>query len=73
MTHEELLKRIGHNIKIERTIKNWTQSKLAEVVGVHEKYIGKVESGKQNLTLKTLNKIANSFEIDILGLFQLRK
>ena len=72
MTHEELLKRIAHNIKIERAIKSLTQAKLAELIGVHEKYIGLIESGKQNITLKTLNKIANSLGIDITRLLELK-
>ena len=73
MDDKELFKRIAHNIKIERAIKSMTQAKLAELIGVHEKYIGVIEAGKQNITLKTLNKIANSLNIDILRLFELRK
>lgn len=69
MNDTELFKRIAHNIKIERAIKSITQAKLAELVGGHEKYIGVVEAGKQNITLKTLNKIANSLDIEISKLF----
>ncbi len=69
----ELFKRIAHNIKIERAIKSMTQAQLAELIGVHEKYIGVIEAGKQNITLKTLNKIANSLNIDILRLIDKRK
>ena len=72
MNDTELFKRIAHNIKIERAIKSITQAKLAELVGVHEKYIGVVEAGKQNITLKTLNKIANSLDIEISKLFEKR-
>ena len=72
MNEEELLKRLALNIKVERIIKSLTQEKLAEFVNVHEKYIGKVESGKQNLTLKTLNRIANALDIDIVRLFEKR-
>lgn len=73
MNDRELFSRIAHNIKIERAIKDITQAKLAELVGVHEKYIGVIEAGKQNVTLKTLNKIANSLDIDIIKLFEHRK
>ncbi|MBR6099142.1 helix-turn-helix transcriptional regulator [bacterium] len=73
MDDKELLKIIAHNIKIERAIKSMTQSQLAELIGVHEKYIGVIEAGKQNITLKTLNKIANSFNIEISKLFEIRK
>lgn len=73
MNDKELFNRIAHNIKIERAIKSITQAKLAEMIGVHEKYIGVIEGGKQNITLKTLNKIANSLNVDISTLFERRK
>lgn len=72
MNDTELFSRIAHNIKIERAIKSITQAKLAELIGVHEKYIGVIEAGKQNITLKTLNKIANSLDIEISKLFEKR-
>ena len=65
MNDLELFDLIGHNIKVERTKKRLTQAKLAELVDVHEKYMGKIETGKQNLTVKTLNKIANALNVDI--------
>ena len=72
MNDEELFKTIAHNIKIERVINNLTQEKLAEMIDVHEKYIGVIEAGKQNMTLKTLNKIANAFNINIIELLKQR-
>ena len=72
MDDKELFDCVAHNIKIERVIKRVTQAKLAEMVGVHEKYIGIIEAGKQNITLKTLNKIANSLNINISNLFEQR-
>ena len=73
MNDADLFETIAHNIKIERAIKRMTQSQLAELIGVHEKYIGVIEAGKQNITLKTLNKIANTFNIEISKLFEVRK
>ena len=73
MDDNELFKTIALNIKIERVIKNMTQAQLAELVDVHEKYIGVIEAGKQNMTLKTLNKIANALNIEIFKLFEMRK
>ena len=70
MNDNELFKIIAHNIKIERVIRSLTQAQLAELIGVHEKYICLIENGKQNITLKTLNKIANSMKIDISKLFE---
>ncbi len=72
MNDKELFDRIAFNIKVERTIKRLTQAKLAELIDVHEKYIGVIEAGKQNITLKTLNKIANALNIDISKLLEKR-
>ncbi len=65
MKEEEIIKKIAFNIKVERMRKNLTQFQLAEMIDVHEKYIGKVESGKQNLTIKTLIKLANALDIKL--------
>ena len=73
MDDKELFKTLAINIKIRRTIKNITQAQLAERIGVHEKYIGVIEAGKQNITLKTLNKIANALQTDIKLLFEKRE
>ena len=43
MNDKDLFRTIAHNIKIERAVKSITQSQLAELVGVHEKYIGKIQ------------------------------
>ena len=63
-----VLKNLGLKLKYERLKKGLTQESLAEKVEVHEKYISLLETGKQNLTLKTLNRIANALEIDIYKL-----
>lgn len=72
MNDEQLLNRIGLNVRVERTIKQLTQAQLAELIDVHEKYIGKIETGKQNVTIKTLNKIACALDIDIVKLLEKR-
>ena len=65
MNENDTLKKIAFNIKIERMRKNLTQFQLAEMIEVHEKYIGKIESGKQNLTIKTLIKLANALGVKL--------
>lgn len=72
MKDSELFEILALNIKIRRTINKITQAQLAEMIGVHEKYIGVIEAGKQNITLKTLNKIANALQVDIKVLFEAR-
>ena len=73
MNDSELFSRIALNVRVERMIKRLTQAQLAELIDVHEKYIGKIENGKQNITLKTLNKLANALNIDICRLLEDKK
>ena len=61
MDDKEVFKIIALNVRVERTIKSLTQAQLAELIDVHEKYIG---------TIKTLNKIANALKIDITKLLE---
>ena len=68
MNDEEMLKQLGLKLKYERMKQGYTQEKLAEKVEVHEKYISLLETGKQNVTLKTLNRIANALNIEIYRL-----
>lgn len=65
MNENDIMKKIAFNIKVERMRKGLTQFQLAEMINVHEKYIGKIESGKQNITIKTLIKLANSLGTDL--------
>lgn len=55
-------------LRAERMIKRLTQAQLAEIIYVHEKYIGRIETGKQNITVKMFNKLANALNIDVCRL-----
>lgn len=68
MNETEILKKIAFNIKVERMRKGLTQFQLAEMIDVHEKYIGKVESGKQNITIKTLLKLSHALDTKLTKL-----
>ena len=70
MKDEEIYTRIGLNVHIERKLKGLTQEQLAELIDVHEKYIGRIETGKQNVTIKTLNRIANALNINLTRLLE---
>lgn len=68
MDEKEIIKKVAFNIKIERMRKGLTQFQLAEMIDVHEKYIGRVESGKQNITIKTLIKLADALDTSLAKL-----
>jgi conserved hypothetical protein len=64
MNDDNILKIFGFNLKVLRMKNGLTQFQLAEKLNVHEKHICKIETGKQNVTLKTLEKIAKALEVE---------
>jgi transcriptional regulator with XRE-family HTH domain len=70
MNEDKLLKVFGFNMKVQRMKKGLTQFQLAELLNMHEKHICKIETGKQNVTLKTIAKIATTLGIDEVELFK---
>lgn len=54
---------VGENIKKIRKMKNLTQRELGELLGISQAAIGQFESGKSNLTMDTVKKIASALEV----------
>ena len=63
--YKSVLKKIGQNFRVERTKQALSQEKFAELADVHTNYIGKVERGEQNLTIKSLVELSNALNIPI--------
>ena len=51
---------LAHRFKELRKRKNLTQEQLAEKTGIEKGQISRIENGKYNLTLATINKIATA-------------
>ena len=64
MEERDILKIFGLNVKFERMKKGLTQAQLAELLDMHEKHLCKIETGHQNVTLKTLSKISHALNVD---------
>jgi transcriptional regulator with XRE-family HTH domain len=58
----KLQKEIGQKIKKIRQGKDMSQQKLSELSEVERKYISNIEQGKVNLTLSTLERLADSLD-----------
>jgi transcriptional regulator with XRE-family HTH domain len=56
-------KRIGIAIRTLRLTKNWSQEEFSFECGLHRTYIGAVERGEKNLTLKNLIKMAKCLQV----------
>ena len=60
----DLQKAVGHALRRYRLERGLSQEEFAEVVGVHRTYMGGLERGERNLTLRSLERIADSLGID---------
>ena len=68
-SHTDLTEKLGQKIRIERMKRKMSQEKLAELAELNRNFIGMVERGESNITVKNLEAIAKAFEMDIRELF----
>lgn len=64
----DLQRALGRNLRAFREEKGLSQEAFAEVLGVHRTYMGAVERGERNLTLKSVERIAQRLRADPLAL-----
>lgn len=65
-----MLQKIGKRIKELRIKKlNMTQDDFAKTLGVDRTYLSRVESGKQNITIKTLVFICDKLDVSLNEFF----
>lgn len=55
---------VGANLRVHRLAAGLSQEAFAEIIGVHRTYMGGVERGERNLTLKSLERIAERIGVD---------
>ena len=67
---DTLLKSLGINIKIKRINLGLSQEKFALQIGMDRTYFSAVESGKRNISIKNLKKIADGLNITLSELFE---
>lgn len=60
----------GKRVRQLRVRKGWTQEQLADRTGRHWTYIGGIERGERNVTLRVVSDIARALDVDIHTLFQ---
>ncbi len=66
----DLQRNIGRNLRAYRQTRGLSQEAFAEVLGVHRTYMGAVERGERNLTLRSVERIAARIEADPLSLLR---
>ena len=62
-------KKFGAKLAYVRKNKKLSQMKLAELVGMNFNYIGQIERGEANVTIKTMKILADALEIELTKLF----
>lgn len=60
----ELQRIVGRNLRRHRDRMGLSQERFADHLGVHRTYMGGLERGERNLTLKALERIADLISVD---------
>lgn len=62
-------KRFGAKLAYIRKTRKYSQIKLAELVDMNFNYIGQIERGEANVTIKTMRILANALDVELKELF----
>lgn len=73
MDKEKILKKFGKNVKIERIKKDYSQEDFAEILGVSQNYIARIETGKQNMSLIKIAELALALNVEIEDLLTFKE
>jgi transcriptional regulator with XRE-family HTH domain len=63
---DDLQRTLGKNLRGFREAEDLSQEAFAEVLGVHRTYMGALERGERNISLKSVEKIAGKLKIEPL-------
>ncbi len=66
----DLQRSVGRNLRAYRKTRGLSQEAFADVLDVHRTYMGGIERGERNLTLKSVERIAACIDVDPLALLQ---
>jgi len=65
----DIIKVFGTNVKRLRLERNLSQEKFAELCGLHRTYISDIECFTRNVSLETVQKIADALDVETNTLF----
>jgi len=65
----EITKRFGLRVRRLRKDRGLSQEKLAFDAGIHRTYLGGIERGERNPTLKNITRIARALGVSLAELF----
>ena len=62
--------RLGRNLRAYRLRRGLSQEAFADLLGVHRTYMGGIERGERNLTLKSVERLAIKLKVAPLELLK---
>ena len=68
MTADDRMIAFGKRVREVRKSKGISQERLAEMSGIDRSYMGNIERGEKNITLKKVYEICDALEIEIQDL-----
>ncbi len=63
-------KRFGARVRQLRKKMGWTQDEFADISGFHRAYVGTVERGETNITIKNIDTLAKALGVTMAVLFR---
>ncbi len=70
--NKDVEKKFGAKLAYIRKSKKLSQIKLAEIVDMNFNYIGQIERGEANVTIKTMKLLANALGVELSALFDFK-
>ncbi|MBR5303823.1 MAG: helix-turn-helix transcriptional regulator [Candidatus Gastranaerophilales bacterium] len=70
--NKDIEKKFGAKLAYIRKSKRLSQMKLAEIVNMNFNYIGQIERGEANVTIKTMKLLANALGVELNVLFDFK-
>jgi transcriptional regulator with XRE-family HTH domain len=66
----DLQRALGANLRVYRSARNLSQEGFADVLGVHRTYMGAIERGERNLTLQSVERLADRLGVPAIDLLR---
>lgn len=67
---QSLIGTLAANIRRLRHVRNLSQEELADICGLHRTYVGSVERGERNVTLSSLELLAQALDVSVVELLK---
>ena len=67
--NKDIERKFGARLAYARKLRKLSQMKLAEMVDMNFNYIGQIERGEANVTIKTMTLLANALDVELKDLF----